>query len=155
MAEENANDDHVEAQLYEITNHPGADVRLIDTITGEFSDLQLKASNSSHYVRKHQERYPDIEVIATEEVSNISPGIESSGFSNAELTRDVSNTLENLTEEDSYIESAAATSGLISTTMNAKAVLAGKQSYTAATRKTIEDLGVAGASAAIIELLIG
>lgn len=155
VAAENADGDDIEAELYEITNHPGADVRLVNTITGEVTDIQLKATNSCHYVGEHQEKYPNIEVLATEEVSDRLSGVESSGFSNAELTSGVSGTLNNLTEDSSYIESAVATSGLISAVLNTKAALEGKQSRSSATRRTLEDLGVAGASAAIIELLVG
>jgi hypothetical protein len=155
VAAENADGDDIEAALYEITNYPGADVRLINTTTGEVTDIQLKAANSSHYVGEHQERYPSIEVLATEEVSDKLSEVEASGFSNAELTSDVSCTLNNLTEGSSYIESAVATSGLISAVLNTKAALEGKQTSSSATRKTLEDLGIAGASAAIIELLVG
>jgi hypothetical protein len=155
VAAENADGDNIEADIYEITNHPGADVRLINTLTDEVTDIQLKATNSSHYVGEHQERYPNIEVFATEEVSDRLSTVESSGFSNNELTSDVSGTLNKLTEDSSYIESTVATSGLISAVINTKAVLDGKQSISSATRKTLEDLGVAGASAAVIELLVG
>lgn len=152
---ENTDGDDIEAELYELTNHPGADVRLINTATGEVTDIQLKAANSVHYVGEHLNRYPDIDVLATEEVSNNLSGVGSSGFSNDELTNDVSGTLNDLTENGNYIESAAATSGLLSAALNTKAALEGKQSGSAATRKTLEDLGVAGVSAAIIELLVG
>ena len=157
---ENADGDDTEAELYEVTNHPGADVRLINTATGEVTDIQLKATDSTHYVAEHQERYPDIEVVATREVADNYSGathrpVESSGFSNAELTDDVSGTLNKLKEDSSYIETATAASGLISAALNTKAVLEGKQSVTTATRKTLEDVGVAAASSLIIELLVG
>lgn len=151
---ENTDGDDIEAELYELTNHPGADVRLINTATGEVTDLQLKAANSVHYVGEHLNRYPDIDVLATEEVSNNLSGVGASGFSNDELTNDVSGTLNDLTESSNYIESAA-TSGLLSAVLNTKAALEGKQSGSAATRRTLEDLGIAGVSAAIIELLVG
>ena len=152
---ENTDGDDIEAELYELTNHPGADVRLINTATGEVADIQLKATNSVHYVGEHLDRYPDIYVLATEEVSKNLSGVESSGFSNEELTNDVSATLNEITENGSYIESVSVTSGLLSAALNTKAVLTGKQSGSVATRKTLEDLGVATASAVIIELLVG
>jgi len=152
---ENADGDDIDAELYELTNHPGADVRLTNTTTGEISDVQLKAANSAHYVGEHLDKYPDINVLATEEVANNLSDVESSGFSNEELSNDVSHTLNDITDNGGYIESTAATIGLISAVLNAKAALEGKQSCSLAARKTLEDIGIATASAVIIEVLIG
>ena len=161
-AAENADGDNMEAELYEVTNHPGADVRLINTATGEVTDIQLKATDSTHYVASHQERYPDTEVMATQEVADNLPGVESSGFSNADLTEDVSGTFDKLTDPstmaeagDSYVEASAVTGGLISAVLNTKAVLEGKQSASTATRKTLEDAAAVGVSALILDVLIG
>lgn len=152
---ENSDGDDIEAELYELTNHPGADIRLINTATGEIADIQLKATNSDHYVDEHIDRYPDIDVFATEEVAKNHSFVKSSGFSNTELSNDVSNTLNKMNKTDDYIETAVTTSGLISAALNTKAVLEGKQSGSVALRKTLEDLGVATASAVIIEFLAG
>lgn len=152
---ENTDGDMIEAELYELTNHPGSDVRLINAETGAVTDLQLKATSFGGNIAHHVERYPEIGVRATDEIAGILPNIESSGFSNTDLTNDVSATVTTLTESGSYIESAVVASGLLSAVANAKAALEGKQTRSAATRKTLEDLGVAGASAAIIELLVG
>ncbi|MBA2408887.1 MAG: hypothetical protein H0V62_03605 [Gammaproteobacteria bacterium] len=152
---ENSDGDSIKADIYALTNHPGADVRLINIETGAVTDIQLKATNSGHYVNDHVDRYPETEVRATEEVSSNGGSVESSGFSNSDLTEDVLATIENLTAADYYIEYAVATSGLVSGILNAKAALEGKQTCSVATRKTIEDLGVAGVSAAIIEMLVG
>lgn len=152
---ENADEDVIEAKLYELTNHPGSDVRLINTETGVVTDIQLKATDSHSSITEHLERYPDIELRATEEIAAAIPGIDSTGLSNATLSNDVSTTVDTLTEGSEYVESAVAVSGLLSAVVNAKGVLDGKQTRSAATRKTLEDLGIAGASAAIIELLVG
>lgn len=152
---ENTDGDDIDAELYELTNHPGADVRLTNTTTGEITNVQLKAANSTHYVGEHLDKYPDINVLATEEVANNLSDVESSGFSNEELSNDVSHTLNEITENGGYIESTATTSGLISAVLNTKAILEGKQSSSIAARKTLEDIGIATASAVIIEVLIG
>ncbi len=152
---ENSDGDAVHAEQYELTTHPGADVRLVNTETGVATDIQLKATNSASYVGEHSERYPDIDLRVTDEVSEKSAQYASSGFSNSNLTADVDGALDELTDNDHYIESVAVTSGLISTALNTKATLQGKQTAPEATRKTLEDIGVAGASAAIIELLVG
>ena len=152
---ENSDGDDIEAELYELTNHPGADIRLINTATGEIADIQLKATSSDHYVDEHIDRYPDIDVFATEEVAKNHSFVKSSGFSNTELSNDVSNTLNKMNKTDDYIETAVTTSGLISAALNTKAVLEGKQSGSVALRKTLEDLGVATSSVVIIEFLAG
>ena len=152
---ENSDGDTVHAELYELTNHPGADVRLINTETGEVTDIQLKATNSTSYVGEHGERYPDIDLRVTDEVAEKSAQYASSGFSNSSLSADVDGALDELTDHDPYVEGVAATSGLLSAALNTKVTLQGKQSASKATRKTLEDIGVAGASAAIIEILVG
>ena len=79
--------------MYEVVNHPGADVRLVNARTGEAVDIQLKATDSATYLREHQGRYPDVEVYATEEVAS-SADVASSGFRNSELVGDVNATLD-------------------------------------------------------------
>lgn len=80
------------AHLFESTNHPGADVYFTDgsDIVGA---IQLKATESVHYVSQHFETYPDIPVAATSEVALLVPDVTDSGFSDASLTTDVTNTL--------------------------------------------------------------
>lgn len=95
---ENADGDNVEAEMYEVVNHPGADVRLVNTRTGETVDIQLKATDSTTYLREHQGRYPDVEVHATEEVAS-SADVASSGFRNSELAGDVNATVEKLSND--------------------------------------------------------
>lgn len=152
---ENADGDEYYAELYEVTNHPGADVRLVNGMTGEITDIQLKATNAEQQIREHQEKYPNIDIQATEEVSGAIADVGSSGFSNVELTDDVTRTLDGMAKDDLYIESAVASSGLLSAAINTKSLLSGQQTRSVSARKIIEDLGVAGASAGLIELLVG
>ena len=136
-------------------NHPGADVRLVNRTTGETTDVQLKATDSISYVREHQERCPDVEVLATEEVASPVHGVASSGFSNADLSRDVDGTLARMNEDGSYVLEAGAASGVLSGIANARAALRGEQTGPAAVRRTLEDLGIGAGSAALLELLLG
>ena len=69
VGRESADGDDVDAETYELTNHPGADVRLVNRTTGETTDIQLKATDSAAYVAAHGERFPGIEVLTTEETS--------------------------------------------------------------------------------------
>lgn len=76
------------AQVMEATNFPGADVQFI--LEGDVvREVQLKAVNSLSLVYEHLERYPDIEILVTEETAAMLDGIASSGLSNAVLSRDV------------------------------------------------------------------
>jgi hypothetical protein len=154
-AAENADGDEYLAELYELTNHPGADIRLVNGSTGEITDIQLKATNAAHQIREHQDKYPNVDIQATQEVSEAISDVGSSGFSNVELTGDVTGTFEGMMKDDLYVESAVASSALLSAAINTKSLLSGQQTQSVAARKVLEDLGVAGVSAGLIELLVG
>lgn len=78
-----------EAALHSDINHPGSDV--VFSNDGEiYNEIQIKATDSISYVSEHLEKYPNIDVVATEEVASKIDGVESSGFSNAILEKDVS-----------------------------------------------------------------
>lgn len=77
-----------EATLHYDLNNPGSDV--VFSNGGEiFNEIQLKATDSVSYVNEHLEKYPNIEVLATEEVASRIDGVGSSGFSNSLLEQDV------------------------------------------------------------------
>lgn len=79
----------IEVALHPDINHPGSDV--VFSSDGEiYNEVQLKATDSISYVNEHYEKYPNIDVIATDEVASKIDGVESSGFSNSILEQDVS-----------------------------------------------------------------
>ena len=155
VGQENADGDAFEAELYELTNHPGADVRLVNRDTGETTNIQLKATDSAAHVAAHRDRYPEIEVIATEETAARVDGIESSGLNNADLEADVSAAMELLGGEEGQVFEAAGASGLLSAAMNARAALQGERSTVGAVRRVLEDVGIGAGSAALLEILLG
>ena len=155
VAHENTDGDDVKAEVYDLVNHPGADVRLINRVTGETVDVQLKATDSSSYVREHQERYPDVEVRATEEAASSAHGMASSGFSNAVLASEVDGALAKMNEDASDVLEAGAASGLLSGIANARAALRGERTGPAALRRSLADLGIGAGSAALLEILLG
>jgi hypothetical protein len=53
------------------------------------AELQLKATKSLGYIKAALERYPDIQVVATDEVAVLSEEILSSGISNDALTQEL------------------------------------------------------------------
>jgi hypothetical protein len=119
---ENAGWDSVAAKVKEFTNHPGGDVEFIvdGNVVGE---VQLKAVASEAEVLEHLARYPEIGVRVTEEVAGMMPGIESSGFQNEELTRDVYDRLEQLQGEGLIDEIS---DGLLTSSLVSSAIIAGK-----------------------------
>ena len=111
---ENVDDDEVTARVFEDINHPGSDVEFLvddDVIKA----IQLKAVASPNAIREHLVRYPDIEIVATEEVATAVPSVTASGFSNAELSRQVKNVVSELPGDTlaGEIADGAATSALL------------------------------------------
>ena len=79
---ENIDSDDVSARLFGATNHPGADVEFI--VDGDvIGEVQLRAVASKSTIYEHLERYPDIQVVATEQVARQLSDVKSSGFNNA------------------------------------------------------------------------
>lgn len=84
-----------EAVLHPELNQPGSDV--VISHEGEIlREIQLKATDSTSYVNEHLEKYPGIDVLATEEVADKMSGVESSGLSNEELEEDISSAFDEL-----------------------------------------------------------
>lgn len=97
-----------EAALHPDINHPGSDV--IFSNAGEiYNEVQLKATDNVSYVSEHLEKYPNIDVVATEEVASKINGVESSGFSNAILEQDVSKGSDQLISNGDAFDAATET----------------------------------------------
>lgn len=96
---ENNNGDSITASMFENSNHPHMDILLTDNNTGETIEIQLKATDSSYYVQDWINNHPDGEILITEELAE-KMNLETSGFSNTELTTDVHNFLDKLIELD-------------------------------------------------------
>jgi hypothetical protein len=96
---ENSDGDEFTASLFTDTNHPDTDVILTNNITGEISEVQLKATDSSSYVNDWINNHEDGEILVTEEIAE-KMGLQSSGQLNSELTVDVNEFVEKLIELD-------------------------------------------------------
>lgn len=55
-------------------NQPGWDIRIIDPSGHTAEYLQLKATDSLSYVKDAMERYPDIQILATNEIADTASG---------------------------------------------------------------------------------
>ena len=80
-------------ELAEALNQPGWDLQILGSDGAVVDVLQLKATDSITYLKEALEKYPDIQVIATEEVATQVAALEEvegmvidSGISNTEIT---------------------------------------------------------------------
>ena len=98
--------------------------------TGDVSEVQLKATNYASYVREHNEKYENIDVLVTSEVAGSSPDWSSSEFSNADLTADTSSALQKLGHEaDVDIVHSMGVAAMVALATNAKSMLKGDALY--------------------------
>jgi hypothetical protein len=154
--EENTDGDEYIIELFTATNHAGADVRIINTITGDIREVQLKATEYLSYIKKHNERYEDIEVFATSEVSGLSDDITSTNISLEEINHDVTtviNKLDNTT--DTGVISSMTVAAMIVLAKNSRVLLRGDSISVEQKSEMIRDGSIAAGTAAIVSLLIG
>jgi hypothetical protein len=152
----NEQHDDTYAVLFEETNHAGADIQIKSTANDEvLEEFQLKASCDVSYVKAHFEKYPDIDVLATEEVAKALDDCASSGISNIEITESTNQTLDSIAENtmlDRATESAALAS-LVAAGKEAFDVLNGKQSVARAGGNVMKSVSVASVSTALAAYL--
>jgi len=144
------------AEVFEDTNHPGADVILKDSESNQIiNEVQLKATDSSFYVTEHIKKYPDIEVITTSEVAEYMDDVKSSGISNVEITNAVNEQFDQVADlsTQAQLGDAVATSGLLSAALRASEVISGKKELGNAGKDAIVDIGIATSTTALTALL--
>ncbi|WP_218631483.1 hypothetical protein [Sedimentimonas flavescens] len=152
---ENIDADEVTARVFEATNHPGADVEFI--VDGEvIRAVQLKAVASPDAVFEHLARYPEIEIVATEEVAAAIPMIDSSGLSNADISADVARVVSDLPGDGLATEMAegAATSALLAGAMSAAQVLRSGKVSRQQFATAFGDISVGMVTATALDVLI-
>lgn len=152
---ENLNGDEITARVFEATNHPGADVEFI--VDGDvIGAVQLKAVASQEAIVRHLQRYPDIEVMATEEVASVFDNVRSSGFSNEQLSSDLNKVFEDL-PGDGLAEEVAdgmVTGGLVGAALIAGKMLKNKQVSRKCISSVAGDLAVGAVAATALDSLI-
>ncbi|MCK9521506.1 MAG: hypothetical protein M0R76_00480 [Proteobacteria bacterium] len=82
---ENTDGDSIYAAMFEQSNYPGYDVRMVDESTGAIWDVQLKATDNTSYVQDWIDNHPDGEIIVTQELAD-KMDLSSSGMTNEALT---------------------------------------------------------------------
>ena len=91
------------ARLAESATQPGWDLQIVNHDGSIMSELQLKATNSLSYLKGALEKYPDIDIITTDDTiasaDNLSNHIFPSGISNEDLQNTVYDSMEDLTDK--------------------------------------------------------
>jgi len=153
----NSQDNNLKAELFDEYNHPGADIKLINTETGEVNEFQLKATNYLSYIKEHNKKYKDIDVLATEEVAADAPDIGSTGFYNKDLREEVKDTLDKVEGPfiGSEVFSSMTVAAMITLAKKVRQILKGEQMKDDEKSKLVQEVSVAAGVAGVISLLIG
>lgn len=153
---ENSDGDHYVAELFGATNHPGADVRIINLETGEIREVQLKATNYLSSIRKHNEKYESTDVFATSEVADAAQGIESTGLSNEELTDEAKGVISKLgKDDDGGVLTSMSVAGIIALARNVRVSLKGESLSKEEKSRLVEDGAVSASVAGLMALILG
>lgn len=151
---ENSDGDEFRVELFEATNHPGADVQVINVETGEIREFQLKATSYGAYVEAHFEKYEDTPAMTTSEVAE-EYGFTSTGISNEQLSRDFDSTTEKLASDaEPEILDTIAFAGIVSLARNVRVLLDGSVLSEEARKTAVKRSMQAGLIAGITELII-
>ena len=152
---ENLDGDKYIVELFGDTNHAGADVRIINVVTGDISEVQLKATNYASYVREHNQKYENIEVLTTSEVADASPDWGDSGFSNVDITDDTTTALRKLGRgADADVLDSMGVAAMVTLAVNAKSMLKGEAISTEAKQKIIQNGVISASVAGLVQLII-
>lgn len=146
---ENADSDQFLVEIFAATNHPGADVRIIDTLTGEVRAVQLKATDSLKYIEQHFDNYSAIPVFATEEVAAQLDYVSTTGIENEALKESVAGVFRSLQgEEFPVVFASMSTAALIALACNTglflRAQPADVQQVQKLARNSLLSAGIAG-----------
>lgn len=152
-----ANENQYVVELFEATNHPGADVRIINLATGEVREVQLKATGFMSHIRAHNDRYESVDVFATSEMADRTDGIQSTGMSNAELTGDVSDVVSELGDADAGkdVLNSMALAGVVTLARHTRVLLKGSKMSEEDKRTLLESSAVSAGAAGLVSLLLG
>lgn len=155
--EENTDGDVYQVELFDQTNHPGSDAVLINTVTGETSEIQLKATSYMSHIREHNSRYENVEVFATEEVARQSEQIHSSGLSNDELETDVDEVFEGLREaDDGVVSESMAVAALVTVARTVGVNLLQTKNVSQEDKEQLLKSGaISAATAGLVSVIVG
>lgn len=82
------------AEIATSLNQPGWDIQISDDSGATADYLQLKATDNLAYIRQSLERYPDMRILATEEIEEIDEMVIQSNVFNSGLSADIEGTVD-------------------------------------------------------------
>ncbi|MDX9839198.1 MAG: hypothetical protein RBT39_16680, partial [Azoarcus sp.] len=146
------------AEVFGATNHPGADIQIRDVESGEIIEqIQLKAVMDVAKLEAHLDRYPDISVLATNEVADqfADARVDRSGYGNETLQSKVDEDLAAFT--DSNIGDRAGDAALlalgIASARELLEIVEGKRDFPDSAAKVLQGMGVAATTTALTAYL--
>lgn len=148
------------AEVFGTTNYPGADIQIRDAESGEIVEqIQLKAVMEAAKIDVHLERYPDISVLATNEVADrfTDARVGSSGHDNEALQGRVDEDLAAVAGNsvgDRTGDAALLAAGIVST-RELLEMLRGERDFPDATVNVLKGAGTAAAATALAAYLFG
>lgn len=152
---ENTDGDQYIVEIFEATNHAGSDIRIINIVTDEVKEVQLKATKYISYIKEHNEKYENIEVFATDEVAEMDISITSTGFANTQLNEDVSNVIDGLDDYDDFNGLASmSVAGMVTLARNTKVLLKGRSITQEEKEKLVKDGAIASGVAGLVHLIV-
>lgn len=156
----NATHSDTRAEVFGATNHPGADIQIRDAESGEIVEqIQLKAVIEAAKVEAHLDKYPDISVLATNEVADkfTDARVGSSGHDNEVLQTQVQGDLAAVVDNSTGDRAgdAALLAAGISSTRELLVMLRGERDFPDATVNVLKGAGTAAAATAFAAYLFG
>lgn len=158
---ENSDGDAISAALKEVTNYPGVDVEfLVDGAV--FKEVQIKAVQTAEGIIEHFNRYPDVEVLATNEITTelhkrFGDRLQPSGYENVDLEKITNEVFDELAGEglDAVMVEGISSSALIFGALQARALLSGRDFKPKRTRELLEAAGITVGTAFTVDVLLG
>lgn len=158
----NYNTTHSEtrAEIFSLTNYPGADIQILDATNGELIDqIQLKAVMEAAKIAMHLDKYPDISVLATNEVAYkfTDSRVSSSGYDNEALQAKVQGDLGAVADNtiESRVGEATLMAAGISSTRELLLMLRGERVLPDAALNVLKGSGTAATASAFATFLFG
>jgi hypothetical protein len=149
------------ADLAEHANQPGWDLAILNGDGSIADQLQLKATTSLHYVKEALERYPDIDILSTEEAAHHGPDILhhviDSGISEDSLHHNVDSAMSPLIDHTQHLDwlhdLLPALPFVIIIGTEGRRVFIGKKSFEQAMASVLERSIVSGAAMSVGALI--
>lgn len=130
------------AVLAESVTQPGWDLQILDGDNAVVDEIQLKATESISYVRDTMERYPDVHVLATNDVADhadLIAGLSAAGISEDDLQHAVEAPLSEIANDGVWDSLLPGLPFFLIATRQGLAVFSGEQNWPEALAAAVAD----------------